>query len=337
MIISQNNQSGLFFAGLGAGAALMFYLDPDRGRRRRALVRDQLTRTASGAAEAAESVRRDLSNQTRGAVARLRRRYREKTVDDGVLVERVRSRLGRLLTQPRAIDVESLRGEVTVSGTAAADEVRSIVRAVKRVPGVRRVNNRLTTDRSLVSSLQQPNQSTVGGVPTALLAIAGAAIGARVAYRSPDATQRLRHKLNHPNNCVAADVMTPNPVCCSPTTTLDEVAKLMRHADCGEIPIVDTAGRPVGVVTDRDIVCRVAAEGKNPAAHIAEECMTQPVVAVSAGTPLDRVIAAMEGAQIRRVPVVDDQGCCVGIVAQADIARATREESVGELVREVSR
>ena len=74
--------------------------------------------------------------------------------------------------------------------------------------------------------------------------------------------------------------MTTDPTRCSRTTTLDEVAKLMRQHDCGEIPIVDTDDRPIGVVTDRDIVCRVVAEGQNPTAHAAEECMTQPAITV---------------------------------------------------------
>ena len=82
---------------------------------------------------------------------------------------------------------------------------------------------------------------------------------------------------------IARDVMTPNPVCCSPETTLDQVARLMRQNDCGEIPILDSADHPIGVVTDRDIVCRVVADGKNPMAHTAETCMTQSVVTVLAG------------------------------------------------------
>lgn len=60
--------------------------------------------------------------------------------------------------------------------------------------------------------------------------------------------------------------MTEDPACCTPNTTLDQVAKLMIQNDCGEIPVVDVNDRPVGVVTDRDIVCRVVAAGKNPIA-----------------------------------------------------------------------
>ena len=136
---------------------------------------------------------------------------------------------------------------------------------------------------------------------------------------------------------VARDVMTADPARCSGQTTLDEVAKLMVHNDCGEIPIVDIADQPIGVVTDRDIVVRVVAEGKNPSAHTAESCMSHPVITVQADAPLDEVLVTMERLQIRRVPVVDRDGYCVGIIAQADVARAAPEREVGHLVQEVSR
>ena len=136
---------------------------------------------------------------------------------------------------------------------------------------------------------------------------------------------------------VARDVMTPNPACCTPTMTLDEVAKLMVHNDCGEIPVVDGSDQPVGVITDRDIVCRVVAEGKNPTAYTAEQFMSQPIVTVPADTPLEEVVATMEKHQIRRMPVVDEQGSCVGIISQADLAWTGGERQVAELVREVSR
>jgi CBS domain-containing protein len=136
---------------------------------------------------------------------------------------------------------------------------------------------------------------------------------------------------------VARDVMTPDPACCTPDTSLDQVAKLMVHRNCGEIPVIDRSSRPVGVVTDRDIVCRIVAEGKNPIGHTAAEAMSQPVVTVRASMPLDTVVATMERHQIRRVLVVDERGYCTGIIAQADIARAGPDHEVAELVREVSR
>jgi len=134
----------------------------------------------------------------------------------------------------------------------------------------------------------------------------------------------------------ARDIMTPDPACCSAQTTLDQVARMMVQNDCGEIPIVDTSNRPVGVVTDRDIVCRVVAEGKNPAGHTAESAMTDRVVTVPATATFDDVVATMAEHQIRRVLVVDDAGCCAGIIAQADVASTGPAQKAAELVREVS-
>jgi CBS domain-containing protein len=135
---------------------------------------------------------------------------------------------------------------------------------------------------------------------------------------------------------LARDVMTADPACCSSTTTLDQVARLMIQNDCGEIPVINNADQLIGVITDRDIVCRVVAKGMNPMAHTAEQYMTHPVVTVGTDASLDDVVSTMERHQIRRVPVVDEQGCCTGMIAQADIARVAKERELAELVRVVS-
>jgi CBS domain-containing protein len=136
---------------------------------------------------------------------------------------------------------------------------------------------------------------------------------------------------------LARDFMTSDPACCRPHTMLDLVAKMMVQYNCGEIPVLDADDRPIGVVTDRDIVCRVVAEGKNPMAYPAETCMSASVVTVRADAPICEVVAIMEQHQVRRVPVVDDWACCVGIVSQADVASVAAAGQVGELVRAVSR
>ena len=128
---------------------------------------------------------------------------------------------------------------------------------------------------------------------------------------------------------LARDVMTEDPACCSPETTLDQVAKMMVDNDCGEIPI--------GVVTDRDIVCRVVAEGKNPMGYTADTCMTRPVRTVSQETPIEEIMELMEMRQIRRVPVVDDDGCCIGIVSQADLVAISAPRQTAELLSQISR
>ena len=86
----------------------------------------------------------------------------------------------------------------------------------------------------------------------------------------------------------------PGPGLLHGSMTLDQVAKLMCQNDCGEIPVIDASDHLVGVITDRDIVCRVVAEGKNPIGHIAENYMTQPVISVRTDSPLKDVLATME-------------------------------------------
>jgi CBS domain-containing protein len=134
----------------------------------------------------------------------------------------------------------------------------------------------------------------------------------------------------------ARDIMTSDPACCTTRTSVDEVAKMMVQHNCGEIPVVDAADHVIGVITDRDIVCRVVAAGKNPVGHTVGECMSTSVVTVDAETSLEEVLAAMESHQIRRVPVVANGGCCVGIISQADLARSGPEHEVAELLCEVS-
>ncbi len=135
---------------------------------------------------------------------------------------------------------------------------------------------------------------------------------------------------------MARDIMTPNPVRCHPGTTLDEVAKMMLENDCGEIPIVDANDCVIGIITDRDIVCRVVAQRRNPVGCTVDTCMSSPVVTVHEDDPLEDIVSAMERYQVRRVPVVSDSGLCAGIIAQADVARMAPKREVAELLREVS-
>jgi CBS domain-containing protein len=134
------------------------------------------------------------------------------------------------------------------------------------------------------------------------------------------------------------DIMTVDPACCAPDTSLAEVARLMVEHDCGEIPIVqgDGAMKPMGVITDRDIVCRAVAEGRNPLELTAADCMTEGCVTISEEAGLDACCELLEENQIRRMLVVDGTGALCGIVAQADIARNASGRKTAEVVREVS-
>ena len=132
------------------------------------------------------------------------------------------------------------------------------------------------------------------------------------------------------------EIMTENPACCAPETSLREVARLMVEHDCGEIPVVRD-GRPVGVITDRDITARAVAAGRNPLEMKASECMTSPVITVNPSTGVSDCCDMMEEHQIRRMPVVDESGKCCGMVSQADIAQHASARKTAEVVKQVSK
>jgi CBS domain-containing protein len=133
------------------------------------------------------------------------------------------------------------------------------------------------------------------------------------------------------------EIMTPNPATCTPETPVQEVTRTMEQRDCGSLPIVTSAGTGiVGTITDRDIVIRAVAKGRNPLELTAESCMTSPAVTITDEADVDDCVKLMEARKIRRVPVVDAQGSLVGIVAQADIALHESRKETGELVRDLS-
>jgi CBS domain-containing protein len=132
-------------------------------------------------------------------------------------------------------------------------------------------------------------------------------------------------------------LMTKNPVCCTAVTKLPVVAKMMVDHDCGEIPVVDDMKnlRIMGVITDRDIVCRTVAKNLNPLDILVSDVMTFPLVTVAPGSSLEKCCEIMEEHQIRRLPVVDDFDRICGIISLADIARSNFSQ-MSEVLREVS-
>ena len=131
--------------------------------------------------------------------------------------------------------------------------------------------------------------------------------------------------------------MTPNPARCSSETGLDQIAKLMVEYNCGEIVIVDIADRPIGVITDRDIACRIVAEGKNPMGYPALSCMSEPVITVPLDATLDEIVETMERHQVRRLPVVDADGSCAGMIAMADLVSLVPARMISDLLEHISR
>ena len=134
------------------------------------------------------------------------------------------------------------------------------------------------------------------------------------------------------------ELMTANPACCTPDTPLSDVARLMLGYDCGEVPVVDNRDtmKLVGVITDRDITCRSVAQDKNPLELKAGDCMTADCVTVAHDATLEQCSRIMEQHQVRRLPVVNGQHECQGIIAQADLARQAPSQQVAGLLKEVS-
>ena len=142
-----SNPSHLLLAA-GAGVLVMYLLDPQQGRRRTALARDRLTRLARITSDFADASLRDLGQRSTGLSAELRGLLRPDTTSDEVLVDRVRSRIGRLTSHPHAVKVAAAAGGVTLSGPVLADEEGQLLQGVRSVRGVRRVENRLDVHRS---------------------------------------------------------------------------------------------------------------------------------------------------------------------------------------------
>jgi hypothetical protein len=143
-------------AGAGAGALLVFMLDPARGGRRRALVRDKLVWATRKTRDGAETTARDLRNRTEGSIAAIRGRRRGRTVDDVKVLERVRARLGRVCSYAHAIDVIVQNGAVTLRGPILDAELHDVVNAASAVKGVTSVANELEphADAANVPALQ---------------------------------------------------------------------------------------------------------------------------------------------------------------------------------------
>ena len=132
-------------------------------------------------------------------------------------------------------------------------------------------------------------------------------------------------------------VMTKNPVAVSEKDTIREVARIMKREDTGVVPVIDAGKKVIGMVTDRDIVVRLVAEGKDPSNAKVNEVMTKNVRAVREEATVKEALDVMSDAQVRRVPVVNTKNELVGIVSIGDIATDSNQANVvGKTVEEIS-
>ena len=124
------------------------------------------------------------------------------------------------------------------------------------------------------------------------------------------------------------DLMTSNPTTCETSSTIADVASVMKGEDVGPVPVTE-GGRLVGIVTDRDIVTRVVAEGRDPNSTTVGEIVSSDLATVQPDTSLDEALSLMAQRQVRRLPVVEGDRP-VGIVSLGDLALETRVESTIE-------
>lgn len=135
----------------------------------------------------------------------------------------------------------------------------------------------------------------------------------------------------------AQDIMTANPVTCHERDSIIDAALVMKQKNVGVVPIVDDHNRCKGVVTDRDLCVRILAERKDPSTHL-ERIMSTNLVTCMPEDPLEDIFREMEGRQVKRVVVVNEQHECVGIISEADVAqRANDPAKMIELVENVYR
>ncbi len=135
------------------------------------------------------------------------------------------------------------------------------------------------------------------------------------------------------------DVMTANPKCCVPSDAAQKVARILCEENIGSMPVVaDRQSRKlIGMITDRDLCCSVVASGLDPKSTSIDGFFSVEPITCREGESLDKCERAMQGHQVRRIPVVDEQGCCIGIVSQADLALKDRPEKVSKTVAEISK
>ena len=133
-----------------------------------------------------------------------------------------------------------------------------------------------------------------------------------------------------------SDLMSPNPCAIEADKPVAYAARMMKDEDVGLAPIVE-GDLLVGTLTDRDIVTRVVAEGKDPQSVAVREVASTSLVTIDPEQKLDEALQLMASNQVRRLPVVEQDGRLVGVVAQADIAREAKEKQTGALVEEISK
>ena len=147
----------------------------------------------------------------------------------------------------------------------------------------------------------------------------------------------LMQKKSSGGSRLVRDIMTTDPQCVTERDGIIDAARIMKSEDAGVVPVIDGDRKLVGIITDRDIVVRLVAEGRNPLDCKVNEAMTKHIRSVGEDATVDDVLGIMRSANVRRVPVCDKSDHIVGIVSMGDLAVETQEKGkVGDVVQDIS-
>lgn len=299
------NKGMSIVGGAGLGAGLMYFFDPDRGRRRRALIRDQAAHWSRKTREAAGTTARDVRNRSLGLTAAVSSwMTQRKPITDQVLKERVRSTLGMVMRHPASIEVEARNGVVTVSGPVLTDEVADILSAVRRVQGVADVRNRLQThdEPGRIPDLQGRAGRQAGGARFELLQSNWSPTARMITAVVGSAA--LLYGLRKQTVAATAMAATGLGLLLRSATNRD----FARLFDVGETERGRRAGRSAA-----------GEDGKERSARERiKDVMTGDVEVLRPGDPLETAAEKMKRLNVGAIPVCDGERL-VGMVTDRDI------------------
>jgi CBS domain-containing protein len=269
---------------VGLGAGLSYFLDPYAGRRRRAWVRDKLTRTANASRREVLKVERGVSNRGRGVFARLRSAALAGPVSDEVLEERVRAAIGRWCSHTGALDVLVVNGHVVLRGPILSREHRDVVQAARRVRGARTLKDEL-----------EP-------------------------HVRPESVPGLQDGHRAPHAVLCGEVMKRDVQSISEQDLVSVAAGKMTRSNLGFLPVCDQYRRVIGTLTDRDIVVRAVANEALPSTQV-RDVMTRKVVSCRPDDDLVTAERFMAQHQVSRLVITDEDGVLAGVISLSDIVQ----------------
>jgi CBS domain-containing protein len=296
-----------FWGGLGFGSAVAcmfaYFADPRLGRRRRAMAGAKLAHAGRSGRRGMGKAGRTVANHTRGLWARIVASIRAEQAADEVVEQRVRAALGRLSRHVSAIEVDVADGEVTLHGPILEREHRGVLRAARRVRGVRNLRDHLVRHlRSDVAGLRGASENA-----------------------SKPASQRR-----------CADFMKSNPQSVRESDSVRLAAEIMSVANVGFLPVLDGDRRVVGTITDRDIVVRGVALGSDPDDRSVADVMSHNVVACRPEDEMAIVEQFMAYYQVSRLVITNERDELVGVISLSDIAEREPAKRAARTLRAVA-